>query len=538
MAVQSCCTRSEIVQSLKVPEAPAQGAFYHGRIHPNAFVHVIEQERHARQQMVTEIEAYRAQLEQDQVLVNSIKSRLENRSKASQHTKKLIAKSGKAAVYERRELLIEQQRKLLEQLMGPEALGIVQNDVSLYDPKLCHPFVAGICPHDLFTNTKMDLGPCPKNHSQKLKQEYLDLYKKSEAAGDEKQLHILNTFKANYEQIIYHFIEECNRRISSAQRRLEKTPEENNRTTALMREVGEIEGAYQAAMAEVEQLGSEGKVEESMVQLTKAEALKAEKQEKERELTNLTETAGASGHQKLRVCDICGAYLSVLDSDRRLADHFGGKMHLGYHQLREMMAEWRTRGPLQTAPLPPPSSATNQNSANGHGPNGTAPVAAPAVAFRPIPPEKRLKQRGGGDRDRGRDERDRERESHRDGHRDSRDAGSESGSRRDRRGERGSSQIAMSDRDRERERERERDRERERERERERGGGRSSRTSGGDDYRSSRTSSSRKEDGGEERRSRSTRYDDDRRSSTRRTHDDANGPAADGDERDKRRRVD
>lgn len=37
--------------------------------------------------------------------------------------------------------------------MGPEALGIVQHDISLYDPKLCHPFVAGICPHDLFTNT-------------------------------------------------------------------------------------------------------------------------------------------------------------------------------------------------------------------------------------------------------------------------------------------------------------------------------------------------------------------------------------------------
>lgn len=40
----------------------------------------------------------------------------------------------------------------------------------------------------------------------------------------------------------------------------------------------------------------------------------------------LQETSGASGHQKLRVCDICGAYLSILDSDRRLADHFGGKV--------------------------------------------------------------------------------------------------------------------------------------------------------------------------------------------------------------------
>jgi hypothetical protein len=46
----------------------------------------------------------------------------------------------------------------------------------------------------------------------------------------------------------------------------------------------------------------------------------------QRELQRLSETGGASGHQKLRVCETCGAYLSVLDSDRRLADHFGGKV--------------------------------------------------------------------------------------------------------------------------------------------------------------------------------------------------------------------
>jgi hypothetical protein len=46
----------------------------------------------------------------------------------------------------------------------------------------------------------------------------------------------------------------------------------------------------------------------------------------QRDLQLLTDTSGASGHQKLRVCDVCGAYLSVLDSDRRLADHFGGKV--------------------------------------------------------------------------------------------------------------------------------------------------------------------------------------------------------------------
>ncbi|GAA5968296.1 hypothetical protein JCM11641_003800 [Rhodosporidiobolus odoratus] len=289
--------------------------------------------------------------------------------------------------------LAEHQRKLLEQLMGPEALGITLHDISLYDPKLCHPFVAGVCPHDLFGNTKMDIGPCAKTHSVKLKTEYEDLLKKAEEEKDERQIKIFNTFKANYEQVIHQFVGECDRRIAAAHRRLEKTPEENNRTTALMREVGELEGAYQAAMAEVEQLGSQGKVEESMTQLTKAEALKAEKQEKETELQHITDTAGASGHQKLRVCDICGAYLSILDSDRRLADHFGGKMHLGYHQLRQLMDEWRERGPLPTAPLPAvnPNPISANGAANGH-PNSSAADPATSTEFRPIPPEKRLRR--------------------------------------------------------------------------------------------------------------------------------------------------
>ncbi|GAA5848658.1 hypothetical protein JCM8547_004586 [Rhodosporidiobolus lusitaniae] len=325
--------------------------------------------------------------------------------------------------------LAEHQRKLLEQLMGPEALGIAQVEISLYDHKLCHPFVAGICPHDLFTNTKMDLGPCAKTHSAKLKNEYEALLKKAEEEKDEHQIKVFNSFKMNYEQVIMQFVGECDRRIAAAHRRLEKTPEENNRTTALMREVGELEGAYQAAMAEVEQLGSQGKVEESMTQLTKAEALKAEKQEKERELQHLTDTAGASGNQKLRVCDICGAYLSILDSDRRLADHFGGKMHLGYHQLRLLMDEWKARGPLPTAPLPAPvQSRSDDDRAAPNGTSSSSAAASSAVAFRPIPPEKRLRRDPPRERERERDEGGRDRSSRHKSPADERDRG-ERGSR-------------------------------------------------------------------------------------------------------------
>jgi len=46
----------------------------------------------------------------------------------------------------------------------------------------------------------------------------------------------------------------------------------------------------------------------------------------QRELKALSDSAGPSGHQKLQVCDVCGAYLSRLDNDRRLADHFYGKV--------------------------------------------------------------------------------------------------------------------------------------------------------------------------------------------------------------------
>lgn len=39
--------------------------------------------------------------------------------------------------------------------------------------------------------------------------------------------------------------------------------------------------------------------------------------------------------QRLRVCEICGAQLNVLDHESRLADHYGGKMHLGMVDIRE-----------------------------------------------------------------------------------------------------------------------------------------------------------------------------------------------------------
>jgi len=212
----------------------------------------------------------------------------------------------------------------------------------------------------LGTFQKVDLGACPKSHTPKYKDEYL----KALASGQR-----FPEFEREHEHNIMSFVADIDRKISANKRRLEQTPEELAKFANMNREISEIETALAAVMAEVEALGEQGQIEESLAELAKADALKEEKAQKEKELHNAQENSGASGHQKLRVCDVCGAYLSILDSDRRLADHFGGKMHLGYLRLREMIGEFDER---RRKPNPPPMGMPAN--ANGH---STAPASAP-----------------------------------------------------------------------------------------------------------------------------------------------------------------
>ncbi|RVW70173.1 putative RNA-binding protein Luc7-like 1 [Vitis vinifera] len=94
-------------------------------------------------------------------------------------------------------------------------------------------------------------------------------------------------------------------------------------------------------LKKAEDLGEQGMIDEAQKALEEAEALKklAPRQEPVLDSSKYTAADVRITDQKLRVCDICGAFLSVYDSDRRLADHFGGKLHLGYMQIREKLAE-------------------------------------------------------------------------------------------------------------------------------------------------------------------------------------------------------
>jgi len=198
--------------------------------------------------------------------------------------------------------------------------------LSITDPKICRSFLVGTCPHDLFTNTKQDLGPCPKVHSEPLKIQY------EAASPAEKQKW---GFDYDYMKDLYKYIDDCNRRIDQAQRRLEKTPDEISKTNALLRGISDLNKSIETGLLEIQVLGEASEVSRAYEEFFRIRQAMQTKADKEREVKELSDTGGPSGHQKLQVCDVCGAYLSRLDNDRRLADHFYGKMHLGYAQMRK-----------------------------------------------------------------------------------------------------------------------------------------------------------------------------------------------------------
>lgn len=222
-----------------------------------------------------------------------------------------------------------EQRKALQQLMGTDSLDprdTRRQRIDLNDPKLCKSFMIDECLYELFAHTKQDVGSCPKVHSEHAKMEY------------RAQINRGNVFPQidmEYERDIERYVQDCNRRIEAANQRLEKTPEDIARINAASRELETINTKLALGLEEIEILGTNGEITRAAFETHKLEQLRSDQELKEREMRLLSEQSGFAAHQKLQVCQTCGAFLSRLDTDKRLAEHFLGKLHVGYVKLRE-----------------------------------------------------------------------------------------------------------------------------------------------------------------------------------------------------------
>ena len=139
------------------------------------------------------------------------------------------------------------------------------------------------------------------------------------------------------------FIQDCDRRTELAKKRLAETQEElSAEVSSKAEKVHELAEMIGKKLAQAEQAGAEGKVEESMKFMDEVEDIRKKKVAAELEYRN-SMPASSYQQQKLRVCEVCSAYLGIHDNDRRLADHFGGKLHLGFIKIRDKLDELLVR---------------------------------------------------------------------------------------------------------------------------------------------------------------------------------------------------
>lgn len=226
-----------------------------------------------------------------------------------------------------------EQRQLLEQLIGRDALirpSRQQRDYGIHDPKVCKLFLMNVCPYDLFNGTKQEMGRCNKIHLEKHKIEY----KKQLAEGKE-----FPEFQSEVIGVLNRFIVDCNRKIDIALKRLEPAPEERAKISEAARELEEIDSRINIMEREFSKLVDLGEVTKSIEQGIKLQEMNIKREFYIRRLRDVTENAGQSQQQKLQVCEVCGAYLSRLDSDKRLSDHYLGKLHLAYVTMRTVLSD-------------------------------------------------------------------------------------------------------------------------------------------------------------------------------------------------------
>uniref|UniRef100_T1JBL2 Uncharacterized protein n=1 Tax=Strigamia maritima TaxID=126957 RepID=T1JBL2_STRMM len=139
------------------------------------------------------------------------------------------------------------------------------------------------------------------------------------------------------------FIYDCDRRTELAKRRLAETQEElSAEVAAKANKVHELAEQIGKKLAKAEHLGAEGNVEESLKAMEEVEEIRKKKLQAEQEYRN-SMPASSYQQQKLRVCEVCSAYLGIHDNDRRLADHFGGKLHLGFIKIREKLEDLKVK---------------------------------------------------------------------------------------------------------------------------------------------------------------------------------------------------
>uniref|UniRef100_H3AG24 LUC7 like n=1 Tax=Latimeria chalumnae TaxID=7897 RepID=H3AG24_LATCH len=189
------------------------------------------------------------------------------------------------------------------------------------DERVCKMYLLNCCPHEILAKSRSDLGECEKMHSVGLRADY-------RRAAQKKTFN----FEKEAMEKLEDFLLKTDRQIEQNSMKLQQSRKEvNSEISGKLEVVQSINDKIGSLLTECELLKMEGRMEEASLVAKEVEhqtGLRKEAEENFRRSIPLS----SFQQQKLKVCDICGAYLML--SDKKLCDHFTGKLHVGYFQLR------------------------------------------------------------------------------------------------------------------------------------------------------------------------------------------------------------
>ncbi|KAL1324669.1 uncharacterized protein [Arachis hypogaea] len=261
----------------------------------------------------------------------------------SAHLQRVILRLGFGLGFPNRHFLthlaaMDAQRALLDELMG-SARNLTEEERKGYkevtwdDKEVCGFYMVRFCPHDLFVNTRSDLGPCPRIHDPKLKESF---------ENSPRHDAFVPKFEADLAQFCEKLVMDLDRRVRRGRERLAQEVEPAPApplTTEKSEQLSVLEEKIKNLLEQVESLGEAGKVDEAEALMRKVDALNVEK-------TALTQPQNdkvlmLGQEKKMALCEICGSFLVANDAAERTQSHITGKQHVGYGMVRDFISEYK-----------------------------------------------------------------------------------------------------------------------------------------------------------------------------------------------------
>jgi len=307
--------------------------------------------------------------------------------------------------------MAEAMKAMLDQLMGKDRDldPSERRERKWDDDDICPYFLVNFCPHDLFGNTKSDLGPCSKDHDEKLIEEFRKEPEKIQVRTEKRYLRHLQDL-----------IRVVDNRVKRGEERLNLVSETPN-AGPYAAELNKKNEAIRELQSEMETLGEEGKIDEVNELMEKLEALKTEKEAVE--LKNKHSGFSNEAASAMKMCEICGIWKSENPEDARAKNHFVGKQHVGYGKIRDTIKEIEEKHVEFDKKPPAPEEDKNEDRDKDRRRDRDRPdrrqrSKSPGKRSDRDGRDRERERRGGGDRDRRGGDRDRGRDRDRD--RDSR----------------------------------------------------------------------------------------------------------------------